>query len=151
MRLLLREEEGLGQGWIFVQTNLKPWNLGYSETVWRALRKIFNCLQTIYQRHSIAPKLYNAKSSICGPTFKFCSWQSSVRIYYTNMRSLLGLNFGMWMSLNEVVNDNGMQRVGRETNIAQGQYCNIALGQYWFPFALDCDLNEIQHCSRAIL
>ena len=53
------------------------------------------------------------------------------------MRSLLGLNFGMWMSLNEVVNDNGMQRVGRETNIAQGQYCNIALGQYWFPFALD--------------
>ncbi len=45
------------------------------------------------------------------------------------MRSLLGLNFGMWMSLNEVVNDNGMQRVGRETNIAQGQY--------WFPFALD--------------
>ena len=59
------------------------------------------------------------------------------------MRSLLGLNFGMWMSLNEVVNDNGMQRVGRETN--------IPLGQYWFPFALDCDLNEIQHCSRAIL
>ena len=110
-----------------------------------------NCLQTIYQRHSIAPKLYNAKSSICGPTFKFCSWQSSVRIYYTNMRSLLGLNFGMWMSQNEVANDNGMQRVGRETNIAQGQYCNIALGQYWFPFALDCDLNGIQHCSRAIL
>ena len=57
----------------------------------------------------------------------------------------------MWMSLNEVVNDNGMQWVGRETNIAQGQYCNIALGQYWFPFALDCDLNEIQHCSWAIL
>ena len=67
------------------------------------------------------------------------------------MRSLLGLNFGMWMSLNEVVNDNGMQRVGQETNIAQGQYCNIVPGQYWFPFALDCDLNEIQHCSRAIL
>ena len=58
------------------------------------------------------------------------------------MRSPLGLNFGMWMSLNDVVNDNGMQRVGRETNIAQGQYCNIAL---------DYDLNEIQHCSRAIL
>ena len=131
-RFLLREEEGLGQGWIFVQTNLKPWNLGYSETVWRALRKIFNCLQTIYQRHSIAPKLYNAKSSICGPTFKFCSWQSSVRIYYTNMRSLLGLNFWMWMSQNEVANDNGMQRVGRETNIAQGQYCNIALGNIGF-------------------
>ena len=70
------------------------------------------------------------------------------------MRSLLGLNHQSWnvdVSINEVVNDNGMQRVGRETNIAQGQYCNIALGQYWFPFALDCDLNGIQHCSRAIL
>ena len=57
------------------------------------------------------------------------------------------------MSLHEVVNDNGMQRVEKDGNpiLPKGNIAKLPQGNIGFPFALDCDLNGIQYCSNTIL
>ena len=53
----------------------------------------------------------------------------------------------------EAASDNGMGRMERDGNsiLPFGNIAILPLGNIGFPFALDCDLNGIQHCSRAIL